>query len=398
MYEWPDHFCKRHSSGQSDVTLWFQGVKEDFLRNAEYSRSLRKDEEQGVLWRPLLPEATYLRLKEFRTVSTLSLEKVGEVTMVADLAHACKLKVQLIIEIGYVKVATDKELICAISCLKKLNKNPVYKKLNKNPVFQAVKEDFLRNAELMPISLDESKQAFLTLPKPYQSQRHKTHRCTIHADSIDRNDIIFSFQITNVMEWVQYAPCQFFFTRVSNVKKDATRIALEESVKFLLHPFAGLIDFYSLKGSSSLTNILIYTCVGNSIAPYSKRMSRFYGYRLLQCPRICLLLPFDEKLFHSDVHTWFLARRSFLVVLLDVCVGSMSQAFHGTNSTSCCVWNSLWFGCLWYILSAKFSDVSGADWFSIFSDDAEKIIGCSADELEKMKSQHTKASWVPKLP
>ncbi|PWA42454.1 Nucleic acid-binding, OB-fold [Artemisia annua] len=52
----------------------------------------------------------------------------------------------------------------------------------------------------------------------------------------------------------------------------------------------------------------------------------------------------------------------------------------------------------WYILSAKFSNVSGADWFSVFSDDAEKIIGCSADELEMMKSQLTKASWVPKLP
>ncbi|PWA77129.1 Nucleic acid-binding, OB-fold [Artemisia annua] len=53
---------------------------------------------------------------------------------------------------------------------------------------------------------------------------------------------------------------------------------------------------------------------------------------------------------------------------------------------------------LWYILSAKFSNVSGADWFSVFSDDAENIIGCSADELEKMKSQLTKASWAPKLP
>ncbi|PWA96587.1 replication factor-A protein [Artemisia annua] len=59
-----------------------------------------------------------------------------------------------------------------------------------------------------------------------------------------------------------------------------------------------------------------------------------------------------------------------------------------------------------YILSAKFSDVSGAAWFSVFSDDAEKIIGCSADDLDKMKSQDDsseyqtqlkKASWVPHL-
>nr|GEV43822.1 replication protein A 70 kDa DNA-binding subunit B [Tanacetum cinerariifolium] len=59
-----------------------------------------------------------------------------------------------------------------------------------------------------------------------------------------------------------------------------------------------------------------------------------------------------------------------------------------------------------YILSAKFSDVSGAAWLSVFSDDAEKILGCSADELDKMKSkddsseyqtQLKKASWVPHL-
>nr|GEU76116.1 replication protein A 70 kDa DNA-binding subunit B [Tanacetum cinerariifolium] len=39
-----------------------------------------------------------------------------------------------------------------------------------------------------------------------------------------------------------------------------------------------------------------------------------------------------------------------------------------------------------YTLSAKFSDVSGAAWLSVFSDDSEKIIGCSADELNKMES------------
>ncbi|KAI3733205.1 hypothetical protein L1987_64425 [Smallanthus sonchifolius] len=59
-----------------------------------------------------------------------------------------------------------------------------------------------------------------------------------------------------------------------------------------------------------------------------------------------------------------------------------------------------------YILSAKFSDASGGAWFSVFSDDAEKIIGCPADELDKMKSQDDssdfqtqlkKATWVPHL-
>ncbi|XP_071690614.1 replication protein A 70 kDa DNA-binding subunit B-like [Rutidosis leptorrhynchoides] len=57
-----------------------------------------------------------------------------------------------------------------------------------------------------------------------------------------------------------------------------------------------------------------------------------------------------------------------------------------------------------YIMSAKFSDVTGGAWFSVFNDEAEQILGCSADELDKMKSQddandfHTqlkKATWVP---
>ncbi|XP_024973030.1 replication protein A 70 kDa DNA-binding subunit B [Cynara cardunculus var. scolymus] len=59
-----------------------------------------------------------------------------------------------------------------------------------------------------------------------------------------------------------------------------------------------------------------------------------------------------------------------------------------------------------YILAAKFSDASGGAWFSVFNNEAEKIIGCSADELDKMKSQGDgtdfqlqlkKATWVPHL-
>ncbi|KAI3807410.1 hypothetical protein L1987_23337 [Smallanthus sonchifolius] len=59
-----------------------------------------------------------------------------------------------------------------------------------------------------------------------------------------------------------------------------------------------------------------------------------------------------------------------------------------------------------YILSAKFSDASGGAWFSVFSDEAEKLIGCSANELHEMKSQDDasdfqtqlkKVTWVPYL-
>lgn len=35
----------------------------------------------------------------------------------------------------------------------------------------------------------------------------------------------------------------------------------------------------------------------------------------------------------------------------------------------------------------KVSDSSGEAWLSAFNDQAEKLIGCTADELDKMKSQ-----------
>ena len=39
------------------------------------------------------------------------------------------------------------------------------------------------------------------------------------------------------------------------------------------------------------------------------------------------------------------------------------------------------------MLNAKISDASGEAWVSTFNEQAEKLIGCSADELDKLKSQ-----------
>ncbi|XP_052174654.1 replication protein A 70 kDa DNA-binding subunit B-like [Diospyros lotus] len=60
-----------------------------------------------------------------------------------------------------------------------------------------------------------------------------------------------------------------------------------------------------------------------------------------------------------------------------------------------------------YIMVVKVSDASGEAWISVFNDQAEKIIGCSADELDKLKSQGgegnpfqeklKEATWVPHL-
>ena len=36
---------------------------------------------------------------------------------------------------------------------------------------------------------------------------------------------------------------------------------------------------------------------------------------------------------------------------------------------------------------SKISDASGEAWVSAFNEEAEKIVGCSADELDKLKSE-----------
>lgn len=40
-----------------------------------------------------------------------------------------------------------------------------------------------------------------------------------------------------------------------------------------------------------------------------------------------------------------------------------------------------------YIMALKVSDASGEAWLSVFNEQAEKILGCSADELDKLKSE-----------
>lgn len=38
-------------------------------------------------------------------------------------------------------------------------------------------------------------------------------------------------------------------------------------------------------------------------------------------------------------------------------------------------------------MAVRVSDNSGEAWLSVFNDQAEVIVGCSADELDKLKSQ-----------
>ncbi|MBA0678363.1 hypothetical protein Goari_019716, partial [Gossypium aridum] len=60
-----------------------------------------------------------------------------------------------------------------------------------------------------------------------------------------------------------------------------------------------------------------------------------------------------------------------------------------------------------YIMVSKISDARGEAWVSAFNEEAEKIVGCSADELDKLKSEQgdidgyqqklKEATWVPHL-
>ncbi|KAG0477209.1 hypothetical protein HPP92_013612 [Vanilla planifolia] len=59
-----------------------------------------------------------------------------------------------------------------------------------------------------------------------------------------------------------------------------------------------------------------------------------------------------------------------------------------------------------YIMVMKASDSSGEAWFSVFNEQAEKIIGCTADELDRIKSEEgdekfqkklKEATWIPHL-
>ncbi|XP_022769316.1 replication protein A 70 kDa DNA-binding subunit B-like [Durio zibethinus] len=60
-----------------------------------------------------------------------------------------------------------------------------------------------------------------------------------------------------------------------------------------------------------------------------------------------------------------------------------------------------------YIMVSKISDASGEAWVSAFNEEAEKIVGCSADELDKLKLEEgeinayqqklKEATWVPHL-
>ncbi|KAK8560004.1 hypothetical protein V6N13_061381 [Hibiscus sabdariffa] len=60
-----------------------------------------------------------------------------------------------------------------------------------------------------------------------------------------------------------------------------------------------------------------------------------------------------------------------------------------------------------YIMVSKISDTRGEAWVSAFNEEAEKIIGCSAEELNKLKSEQgdidgyqqklKEATWVPHL-
>lgn len=50
-----------------------------------------------------------------------------------------------------------------------------------------------------------------------------------------------------------------------------------------------------------------------------------------------------------------------------------------------------------YIMVMKVTDASGDAWLSTFNEEAEEIIGCSADELDQLRSQVDEFTMKPNL-
>lgn len=48
-------------------------------------------------------------------------------------------------------------------------------------------------------------------------------------------------------------------------------------------------------------------------------------------------------------------------------------------------------------MAVKVSDSTGEAWFSAFNDEAEKIIGCTADELNILRSEVIKLETISKI-
>lgn len=48
-------------------------------------------------------------------------------------------------------------------------------------------------------------------------------------------------------------------------------------------------------------------------------------------------------------------------------------------------------------MAVKVSDSTGEAWFSTFNDEAEKIIGCTADELNILRSEVIKLETISKI-
>jgi hypothetical protein len=50
-----------------------------------------------------------------------------------------------------------------------------------------------------------------------------------------------------------------------------------------------------------------------------------------------------------------------------------------------------------YIMVIKVSDPTGETWVSVFNEHAEKIIGCSADELDRIRKEVNSILWTDSI-
>ncbi|KAI7732297.1 hypothetical protein M8C21_028010 [Ambrosia artemisiifolia] len=147
--------------------------------------------------------------------------------------------------------------------------------------------------------------------------------------------------------------------------------------------------------------------IGSNLSPSMKN-----GGRSMYTDRVTLDQITSNSSLGEDKPVWYSVRACMSMIRSDqamyyqackTCLKKVTEDMGSGYWCQACQKNES--DCsLRYILSAKFTDTSSGAWFSIFSDEAEKLIGCSASELHNLKSQDDsndfqtqlkKATWVP---
>ncbi|VVA27628.1 PREDICTED: replication [Prunus dulcis] len=150
--------------------------------------------------------------------------------------------------------------------------------------------------------------------------------------------------------------------------------------------------------------------VGNGMSPLAKS-----GARSMYSDRVSLSHISDDPSLGEDKPVFFSVKAFISSIRPDqalwyrackTCNKKVTEAIGSGYWCEACQKNDEECS-LRYILVARVTDASGEAYLSLFNEEAERVIGCSADELDKLKSQEgeenvyqlklKQATWVPHL-